>query len=304
MSTSSIKSNKWLSVNTFFLVGALVLAITALVYAIKNRNEIEDIESKVGVKSKFTNGGGAARGAGVAKDMGMGQRMAKGASNSSNNNVRNYGYDTTDLDYQRSDPSMGVPNWWDNNAVNDGNDSANNQYNGKAQSQCPPPLVPESAHSYRSSSVSAPSMLPSSMAIAGSFPDETASVSLAGKTTYSCAPDVTNAGGCDYALNPDNLMPGSWRAGVGCSDGTDPNSQWAKYHPTREKYYRYITAAGSARLGVVTRAANNKILGVPLLLRSATATPLSDTQVTFNDSPLRQDTLFNALGHYPGSYHC
>ena len=142
-------------------------------------------------------------------------------------------------------------------------------------------------------------MVPSASTYASAYADETAAQSLAGKTTYSCAPDVATAGGCDYAINPDSLLPGSWREGVGCDSGTDPNSQWAKYHPTRNKYYRYITAAGSARLGVNTRSPLRKILGTQNYLRSATSTPITASNIAlFNASSYRDQAIFDATGQF------
>jgi hypothetical protein len=267
---------KWLTVNNLFLLAALVLAVVALVYAIRNKSEIdEDDESK---KSKFTN------------------KMSDDYSG--------YSGAPDDLAYQRT--LHGIDFWssMNGNSTNnikvlDGHDASNALTSGSAQSQCPPQAVAEAYNPHLSSSSSSPKMLNTAAAYASSYADETAANSLAGKVTYSCAPDVAAAGGCDYALNPDNLMPGSWRAGVGCSDGTDPNSQWAKYHPTRDKYYRYITAAASARLGVITRAPNSKILGIPLLIRSGTSTPISSTDILFNNSSLRAQAIFDSVGSYP-----
>jgi hypothetical protein len=299
----STTSSRWAHAHTALLVVALILIAVALAYAVKCSNNTSKGSSNSG-KSGFCSSGTCGGGGRASASASAGprnptmQQLAQGT---------HYGINTNDRNSQSTSDYSG--NWWNNNTgmnnnqTYDGND-AGNYYNGSAQSQCGPPLVAESAHSFRSASSSSPSMVPSSVAMAGSFPDETASVSLAGKTTYSCAPDVTNVGGCDYALNPDNLMPGSWRAGTGCSDGTDPNSQWAKYHPTREKYYRYITAAGSARLSINTRTGNRKVLGIPLLLRSATTTPISSSEVVFSDSALRQDAVATATGSFPTSAQC
>ena len=207
--------------------------------------------------------------------------------------------------------SQNNSDWWSNNGgggnnkVYDGMDAANQINGGAAQSQCGPIATAEPAHPNLSTYSGAPSMYNAALANSTAYPDDTAAQSLAGKTTYSCAPDITNAGGCDYAINPDNLMPGSWREGVSCSDGTDPNSQWAKYHPTRDKYYRYITAAGSARLGANTRSTSRKVLGLQNPLRSGTSTPITNTMITpFMESSLRSEALFASVGHYPVSSHC
>lgn len=198
----------------------------------------------------------------------------------------------------------GYADWWGNNSnsqkkVVDGADAAQAVTGGAAQSQCAPVATAEPAHPMLSKYAGM-----GAAARASAYPDESAANALAGKTTYSCAPDVVNAGASDYALNPDNLMPGSWREGVACSEGTDPNSQWAKYHPTREKYYRYITAAGSARLSANTRSSTRKILGLQNPLRSATATPLTAASITpFHESSHRAEAIHSATGSYPQSIH-
>ena len=269
--------------NTFLLVGAVVLAIVALVYAVKDRNDIDALKQKDGMDGKrqhFHN-------------------------NKKSDDYANYNSDPASLRRQR-----GNNDWWSDNGGNvgkvyDGNDAANAANGGASQSTCPPIATAEPAHPHLSSYSGGPSMMNAAVANSTAYPNETAAQSLAGKTTYSCAPDITNVGGCDYAINPDNLMPGSWREGVSCSDGTDPNSQWAKYHPTREKYYRYITAAGSARLGANTRSSSRKILGLQNPLRSGTSTPLTNAIISpFNDSSMRAQAIFDAVGVYPDGTHC
>jgi hypothetical protein len=261
---------------TFFIFAAVVLAVTALIYSVKT-NKSSDTQQT-------------------------------GASNTKGGNRSNFSNnDAADVDQY----AMRVKNDWASNAggnmnkVYDGNDAANKINGGAAQSSCAPIATAEPSHPHLSSFSGAPSMYNAAVANSASYPDNTAAQSLAGKTTYSCAPDITNVGGCDYAINPDNLMPGSWREGVSCSDGTDPNSQWAKYHPTRDKYYRYITAAGSARLGANTRSSSRKILGLQNPLRSGTSTPITNTVVApFHDSSLRAQAIFDSVGSYPESSHC
>jgi hypothetical protein len=283
---TQVVHNKWLSLNTLFLVAALVLAIVALVYAMHNKQELDGRNGPTTTVTARSNFGNA---------------------NSNSNNYSNYsGSNSNNIANQRTTDN-GYNFWGPMNKVLDGNDAGNSLYGGAAQSQCPPIAMAEPYHPTMSASSGAPKMVSSASAYASAYPDETAAQSLAGKTTYSCAPDVAGASGCDYAINPDNLMPGSWREGVGCSDGTDPNSQWAKYHPTREKYYRYITAAGSARLGVITRSPMRKILGVQNFLRSSTSTPITAGEITMsNDSSQRQEAIFRSIGSYPvaGSDSC
>lgn len=274
---STLKEKSWFSWTNLMLLVILVVAIVALYYAVNPKTT-----SNNATRSNFT-----------VKDIRDTYEDLEGVHG--------------ETKPQRTSDESG--DWWNtssnSNKVVDGNDASNAMYPGAAQSQCPPKVVAEAYHPTLSAASGAPRMVSSAAAYSSAYPDETAAVSLAGKTTYSCAPDVTNSGGCDYALNPDNLLPGSWREGVGCSDGLDPNSQWAKYAPTRQRYYRYITAAGSARLGVSTRSPMKKILGIQNYLRSATSMPLSNTHATpFNGSSLRSQAIFDSLGQFPDDDRC
>jgi hypothetical protein len=291
-----------ISFDHIFLVVALIISVVALVYAIKNKQDLDDLESHQGVKSNFSS---------MAPHTGLQptpnnlyqpdpSRMHDDYSNYEGNSNNHTAYDRT---------SDVTGDWWNTSGNNttsmngpmDGNDVANSYTGGAAQSQCAPAAQAEAYHPSASTAINGPRMVPSAASYSSPYPDETAAASLAGKTTYSCAPDVTATGGCDYAINPQSLMPGSWREGVSCSAGVDPNSQWAKYSPTREKYYRYVTAQGSARLGVNTRSPMRKILGIQNYLRSATSTPLTAASVTpFNESSQRAQAIFDATGTYPG----
>jgi hypothetical protein len=272
---------------------AVVASLVALGLALKNKTDISNEQNQINalksnssiLPENFANAN---------------MKVAKGEDYSS------YNSDPARLKHMR-----GENDWWSNNNNNsntkvyDGMDAANKINGGAAQSQCGPVATAEPAHPNLSAYSGAPSMYNSALANSTAYPDDTAAQSLAGKTTYSCAPDITNVGGCDYAINPDNLMPGSWREGVSCSDGTDPNSQWAKYHPTRDKYYRYITAAGSARLSANTRSSSRKILGLQNPLRSGTSTPITNSMITpFSESSLRSQAIFDATGIYPTATHC
>lgn len=190
--------------------------------------------------------------------------------------------------------------------VIDGNDYANqfsgNAFNPNAKLNCPPKPIPEAFHPYSSG---AATYKLASQAYNSNYPDETSPNSLDAQAKYGCAQDVHLApNNCDYSLNTDSLMPGSWREGTQCPDGSDPNSQWAKYSPSRDSYMRYITASSAARLGVNTRNASSRIVGLPLLLRSSTTTPLSHSQFAFNGSSLRDDVLADSTGIYPGAVTC
>jgi hypothetical protein len=275
----SLSEKNHARLNTVLLIGVAVVAIVALVYAVKEYNTPHSPSAveKMTVK--------------VAKDALVDRR-----------NADRMGAPGTYKDETTTDDGY---NFWSSTnggnrvKVYDGNDAANALMGGAAQNTCAPVAIAEPAHP-NTSSFGGPSMQNAAIANAAAYPDETAANSLAGKVTYSCAPDITNVGGCDYAINPDNLMPGSWREGVSCSDGTDPNSQWAKYHPTRDKYYRYITAAGSARLGAGERNNNRrKVIGLQNSLRSATVTSITPGNISpFNDSSARLQVIFDSHGHY------
>lgn len=114
-----------------------------------------------------------------------------------------------------------------------------------------------------------------------------------------------NMSACDYELSLDNLVPGSWR-NSGCDESAqnDPDSQWVKYAPKRKQFHRFNQVLATARLGKSTRSAHGRNVGIPLLLRSSTATPLTHTQFHFNDSHLRQDALHSATGSYPTNHMC
>ena len=270
------------------LAVVLVIACVALYYAIQDKRDIESLR----------NGSRPV------------ERMVGNGNNINDQYAQMYG-DPNNIQAQRTytDASGKQHDWWNTNSrghrqkVVDGAD-ATNSYSASAQSQCKPVAVAEAYAPHTSLSSTSPSPVSKGSAYAASYPDETAANSLAGKGTYSCAPDTAAGGGCDYALNPDNLMPGSWREGVGCADGTDPNSQWAKYHPTRDKYYRYITAAGSARLGVNTRNSIRKVVGIPNLLMAASPTPLSNNAVPFSDSSHRQTAIATSTGSHPSFDNC
>ena len=270
-------SSKILTLNSIVLFCVLVVSVIALVYSIKNKTEINDIEKSLnkGPKAGFT-----------SRDNLNDLNTLKGSPDDRNN------------------PFFGA--FVESNSVKDGNDASNYLYPGSAQSQCPPSVISEAAHSHSSFSSGAPKMVSSAAAHTSLYADESSSNSLASRTLYSCAPDSTgNPGGCDYSINPSSLMPNSWREGVKCNDSVDPQSQWAKFHPSREKYYRYITAAGSARLGINTRNPLRKVLGVQNFLRSATSVPLSTSTVAiFGDSSSRQQAIFDSVGEWPTGSHC
>jgi hypothetical protein len=108
-----------------------------------------------------------------------------------------------------------------------------------------------------------------------------------------------------YDMNLSALMPASWRGAGGCASvdaGGEPD-EWGKYAPSKAAFENYITAAGSARLGMNTRV-RNPTGGVANLLRPAPPVPMSAADVTFNDSSFRQDLVYDSLGAYPTQVQC
>lgn len=256
--------------NTVLLICVGVIAIVALVYAVKEYNS-SPAPSPAPKIEKMT----------LARDS-LPDRTSE---------------DVDPDTFRRQSTTDNGYNFW--SKVKDGSDAANTLYGGAAQNTCNTGAVAEPAHP-NVSGFGGPSAFGAAAANSSAYADETAANSLAGKVTYSCAPDITNAGGCDYAINPDNLMPGSWREGVSCSDGTDPNSQWAKYHPTRDKYYRYITAAGSARLAAGEKMTNlRRVTGLNNSLRRGTVTAITAGSATpFGESSARLQAVYDSVGEY------
>lgn len=107
-----------------------------------------------------------------------------------------------------------------------------------------------------------------------------------------------------YQLNVNSLMPAAWRSNTSCSDAALDGSQWTKYAPSKEAFDRYITAQGSARLSLNTRNPSSRIVGIPDLLRQPPPQPLSAENIVFNDSSMRLDNVFRAMGSYPSSTAC
>jgi len=105
-------------------------------------------------------------------------------------------------------------------------------------------------------------------------------------------------------MNVDKLMPASWRKGPGCGQLSEDEAEWARYAPSAGAFDRYITAAGSARLGLNTRSPLARITGTPNLLRQAPKVPIGAFQSEFLDSDWRQSLIFNATGNYPESVNC
>jgi len=111
-------------------------------------------------------------------------------------------------------------------------------------------------------------------------------------------------------LDMNTLMPAEWRAsdestGGGCAGNASAlgAQTWSSYAPSRAAFNQYVTAAGSARLGVNTRS-KNPGGGVRNLLRSPTAVPITAASILFNDSDQRQSAIQNSTGMYPTTTYC
>lgn len=108
-----------------------------------------------------------------------------------------------------------------------------------------------------------------------------------------------------YDMNLSALMPASWRGAGNCAavDAGGDSDEWGKYAPSKASFENYITAAGSARLGMNTRV-RNPTGGIANLLRPAPPVPMSAADVTFNDSSFRQDLVYDSMGMYPPQVQC
>lgn len=251
--------------NTILLVIVLVVAIVALVYSVKNHDSLDDLEHP---KKKESMTGGpvvvnalreTACSGGGCADSGATTRPVDGSDYSN-----------------RIQPNTSYPN---------------------GRITCPSAPTTEPHHAYVNDG--APTYKLASQSYASTYPQEIDPHALDGQAN-NCAPDaVTSDSNCSYNLNSDSLMPGSWRDETQCPDGSDPNSQWAKYSVAKEKFYNYLTASSAARLGVNTRTASSRITGLPLLLRSSTITPVTSKSVPFNGSSLAADAFYNTYGFYP-----
>lgn len=264
-------------INTVLLVITLVVAVVALTYSIQNNKDLNNCSNSPSTKERMT--GGRWQGKQVINAL---KEKACGGSGCG------------------IGPTSGRPV--------DGQDYANqfsgNSFAPNGKLNCPPTPLPEAHHPWSSGG---PTSKIASAAYNANYPDETDPHALTAKAKYGCAPDNdSNAGDCDYSLNADSLLPSSWREGTDCpGDSVPPNSLWAKYSPTKDAYYRSISASGSARLSVNTRSPLSRITGPnPLLLRSSVSVPLSSTQIPWNDSEFRLSAIANSTGMYPGEINC
>jgi hypothetical protein len=127
---------------------------------------------------------------------------------------------------------------------------------------------------------------------------------------------ANNCGDTSYQMSIDALMPAGWAGApppTGQGDvarsalGVLNNQIWTAYGPTKLAFERYITSAGAARLGVITRNPNTRITGSTWSLqdlRSQPAIPISAQATPWNDADQRQMLYYSSTGFFPqpGTY--
>lgn len=173
--------------------------------------------------------------------------------------------------------------------------NANADVNASAQ----PPLEAAPYYPVDRSAGGNPRLVSPAYAYVGSFPSEEVLVAPGAKGNALCGPTPSPGLG-NSGMKLESLMPGSWRSNSTPASESGEDSQWTKFAPQKDKAFRAISSAGSARLSASTRNGQFKILGFQDHLRSATSVPLSSsTNVLFNDSDLRQTAVLAATGSYP-----
>lgn len=111
-------------------------------------------------------------------------------------------------------------------------------------------------------------------------------------------------------LDMNTLMPAEWRAsdestGNGCAGNASAlgAQTWSSFAPNKAAFNQYITAAGSARLGLNTRS-KNPGGGVRSLLRGGAPIPITAAAILFNDTDARQMSVQNSTGMFPTTTYC
>jgi hypothetical protein len=138
---------------------------------------------------------------------------------------------------------------------------------------------------------------------------------------------ANNCGDTSYQMSVDQLMPAGWAGAPppvgqglpsvavgqanGCGQasalGVLDNHIWSAYGPTKQAFERYITSAGAARLGMITRNPNPRITGTVWTLqdlRSQVAVPISASATPWHDADQRQMLYYSSTGYFPqpGTY--
>lgn len=146
-------------------------------------------------------------------------------------------------------------------------------------------------------------LAPSTSAYMGDYPDESDSKN----NRFPMLHQEEGRGETDDLLDVNKLMPSSWRTEdtLACAPGErEDEAEWTRYAPSKESFNKYITSAGSARLGLVTRSAMSRQVGLSNPLRPGVAVPLGAYQSDFLDTDLRQSMIYDATGMYPESTSC
>jgi len=118
---------------------------------------------------------------------------------------------------------------------------------------------------------------------------------------------ANNCGDTAYQMSIDQLMPAGWNGAPASALGVLNNQIWTAYGPTKAAFERYITSAGAARLGMITRNPNTRITGSVWNLqdlRSQVAIPISAQATPWNDADQRQMLYYGSTGFFPqpGTY--
>jgi hypothetical protein len=281
-----VQEHRW-SINTLFLVAALIISITALVYAVQNRKDINKLEDAApNTKSNFESGYVQDP---ISYDANAYNwtEYSKPSTQTCSDDYSGYQGTTLDNTACARTTTDGYDFW------SKLPETPPTTHTGScANVPEVKPFLPHNAYATGS-----PQMINNASNNSYPYPDETVPQSLIAKPIPGCdgVPLDTNPN----PMNLDNLVPASWRSDYK-ADPSEPDvdSQWTKFGPTKAQFYRYRTAAGSARLGVNTRNSLSKIIGQQNLLRQATMTPLSTTNIPWHESSHRADFVASVTNNY------
>ncbi len=152
---------------------------------------------------------------------------------------------------------------------------------------------------------------PSAIYSKSQFPASVNYTSYAASCPSILQTGANNCGDTSYQMSIDALMPAGWAgAPPPQGQGVAPasalavanNQIWTAYGPTKQAFERYITSAGAARLGMITRNPNTRITGSTWNLqdlRSQIAIPISAVATPWNDADQRQMLYYGSTGYFP-----
>lgn len=113
---------------------------------------------------------------------------------------------------------------------------------------------------------------------------------------------ANNCGDASYQMSIDALMPAGWSGAPNSALAVANNQIWTAFGPTKQAFERYITSAGAARLGMITRNPNTRITGSTWNLqdlRSQIAIPISAVATPWHDADQRQMLYYGSTGYFP-----